>query len=79
MHREAFHIINIEMSFSNISVTRITHVVERERAVPSVPTWQSLSCDLSVYKLTVRCITDLHVVNYEALWDTLGTCLCLED
>lgn len=31
MDREAFHIINTEMSFSNVSFTQITHVIESER------------------------------------------------
>lgn len=78
MDREAFHILNTEMSFSNISVTRITRVVESERAVHTVPAWQSL-CGLSVYKTRVGYIVDLHAINYEALWDILGTDLCLED
>lgn len=31
MDREAFHIINTEMSFSNVFVIQITHVIESER------------------------------------------------
>lgn len=77
MDREAFHIINTEMSFSNVSFTRITHVIESERLL--IQCLLGRVCDLSVHKLAVRGIKDLHVVNHEALWGTFGTCLCLED